>query len=124
MNSTCTFFLLALGAGLVSQGCAVAARSPETYRDDTQKLVDAKQAETKLCYDAVLKTTPTAAGQVKVNFVWEPSTGKLVSPTIDPAGTTAPQPVHACALKALEGLVLNPGDQRQGQGTWTFQFGT
>jgi hypothetical protein len=114
------FRIVALLAVTLGTGCA--ARSADMFRDDTQKLVDARQPDMKACYDAALKTDPKAAGTVKVNFVWEKSTGKLLNPTVDPAGTTAPASVHTCVTKAMEGLVLNPADNREGQGSWTFTF--
>jgi hypothetical protein len=101
-------------------GCAL--RDTQMFHDDTAKLFDAKQGDMKACYDGVLKTAPTAAGKVTVNFKWEPGTGKLLGTAVDKANTTAPEPVQQCVTHALDGLVINPADKKEGQGTWTFEF--
>jgi hypothetical protein len=113
-------FGLALVCTASLSGCAL--RGPEMFHDDTAKLFDAKQGDMKACYDNVLKGAPTAAGKVTVHFTWEPGTGKLLGTTVDKAATTAPEPVQQCVTHALDGLVINPADKKEGQGTWTFEF--
>jgi hypothetical protein len=105
-------------------GCngGFALRNPAQYSKDTQALFDGKRAEMQACYDGVLKGAPTAAGKVAVKFTWEKSTGKLINPAVDAGGSTAPAPVQECVTKSLNGLVLNPGDAKQGDGTWVFEF--
>ena len=114
--------LLAFAALSAVAGCSFAARSPDMFRDDTKKLFETKHNEMKACYDGVLKGTPGAAGKVTVHFTWEKSTGALQNPAVDPAATTAPAPVQECVTKHLGGLVMNPADAREGQGTWAFDF--
>jgi hypothetical protein len=108
-----------LGLLLVG-GCA--ARGSQMYHDDTAKMFATKDADMKTCYTNVLQTDAAAQGTVGVNFSWEKSTGKLVGVAVDAAKTTAPAPVQQCVTKALEGLVINPADHKDGQGTWTFEF--
>jgi hypothetical protein len=108
-----------LGLLLVT-GCA--ARGSQMYHDDTAKMFALKDADMKTCYDGVLKTDAAAQGTVGIKFSWEKSTGKLVGVNVDAAKTTAPAPVQQCVTKALEGMVINPADQKEGQGTWTFEF--
>lgn len=114
--------LIAFAALSAVAGCSFAARSPDMFRDDTKKLFDTKGNDMKACYDGVLKGTPGAAGKVTVNFQWEHGTGALQNPTVDAAKTTAPAPVQECVTKNLGGLVMNPADSRDGQGSWSFDF--
>jgi hypothetical protein len=102
--------------------CSFNARSPEQYRDDTTKLLASKSADLDTCYDTVAATNPTAAGKVTVTFRVEEKTGKIVDAKADPARTTAPQPLIDCVTTALNGLVLAPPDQRQGNATFEYNF--
>lgn len=114
---------LALMAVLVaSAGCSFAARSPEMYRDDTKALLESKNAEIRACYDGILQTTPGVQGKVTVKFDVLTETGKISNVTVDPAQTTAPEPLHACVRKAIEGLAIQPADERKGEGTWSYEF--
>jgi hypothetical protein len=110
-----------LAAGTGCNG-GFSLRSPDQYGKDSQALIDGKKAEMQACYDGVLKTTPGAAGKVTVKFTWEKSSGKIMNVAADPAGSTAPAPVQECVVKSLQGLVLNPGDAKQGDGTWSVDF--
>jgi hypothetical protein len=112
--------IFVLSALALVSGCA--ARGSQMYHDDTAKTFDLTQPTMKTCYDGVLKATPGAQGKVAVKFTWEKSTGKIMGLAVDAAGTTAPAPVQQCVTKALEGVVLNPADARDGQGSWTFEF--
>lgn len=103
-------------------GCTFYARSPQQYRDDTAKVLDAKSAEINSCYDTVLKTTPAAAGKVTVVFTVEEKTGKIADAKPDPARTTAPQPLIDCVVNAINGLMLQPPDQRKGDATFEYDF--
>ena len=103
-------------------GCSFAARSPEMYRDDTAKALATKQDEIRTCYDAVLKSTPNAAGVVTVNFDVETENGKISHVTVDKTKTTAPDPVCECVTRSIDGLTLAPPDQRKGEGTWAYEF--
>ncbi len=120
MTKLMPFTALALLAGATA--CSFAARAPETYRDDTQKLLDTRNAQVKSCYDDALKTDAKIAGTVPVNFVVELETGKLVKAAIDPAKTTAPPALGECVLKAVDGLKLDPPDANEGQATFVYEF--
>lgn len=114
--------LALLAASMLTLGCSFYARSPQQYRDDTAKVLDAKTAEINTCYDTVLKTTPTAAGKVTVVFSVEEKTGKIADVKSDPARTTAPQPLVDCVVNAINGLMLQPPDQRKGDATFEYDF--
>jgi hypothetical protein len=114
--------LLALAGTALVTGCSFAARSPEMYRDDTQKVLATKQADIQACYDATLKTTPGVNGKVTVNFDVEPETGKITNVNVDKAGSSAPDAVGECVTKAITGLQLAPGDQRLGKATFVYEF--
>lgn len=112
---------LLFSALIFSAGCG-AARSPELYRDDTKKLLDGQSGALKACYDGVLKSDQKAAGKVAVTFAFEKKTGKLIDAKINPANTTAPDAVRKCVLTSLDGIVLEPGDKRRGEATWSWDF--
>jgi hypothetical protein len=104
-------------------GCSFTARSPEQYRDDTATLLDSKRAAIKTCYDAALRAQAGSAGDVTVRFRIEKETGRIHDVVVDSARTTAPEPVSRCVADEIGGLVLSPGDAREGQASfvWTFK---
>ena len=101
-------------------GCAV--RSPDMYRDDTRRLLDGKRSILAACYDAELQTHPTASGRVIVRFTIERNSGKVVNPQIDDLLSTPNRTLRGCVLDALQGLVLAPPDERNGDATFTWDF--
>lgn len=109
-------------AGSISLGCQFYARSPEDYQKETTALLDTKKDELKSCYDEVLKTDSTAGGTVAVNFSVEPKTGAIVNPEVDAAKSTASETLQQCVITALEGLALDPPDQREGVASFTYDF--
>jgi hypothetical protein len=116
--------IVGLGAvvlGMVA-GCSFAARSPDMYRDDTQKLLDTRAGDIKACYDGILKTDSKAEGLVVVRFDVAEDTGQITKVALDDAKSTAPAPVRECVTKGLEGLVLKPGDARLGKATFSWEF--
>ncbi len=68
------------------------------------------------------RRSPTAAGKVTVLFTVEKKTGKILDVAPDPARTTAPQSLVSCVITAINGLVLNPPDQRDGKATFEYDF--
>lgn len=110
--------LVALG----SSACSFAARSPEMYRDDTQKLLATKSEALKACYDGVLKGDPKAQGSVVVTFEVTEETGEIVNAAVKDDATTAPAPVRDCVVQSLQGLTLAPGDARKGLATFSYDF--
>jgi hypothetical protein len=114
--------LLLLVVAAAATGCSFAARSPEMYRDDTQKVLATKTPEIRACYDEALKKSPDAAGKVMVRFEVAPESGKIQNVTVDKAGTTAPEAVGECVTRAITGLVIDPPDQRLGQAAFVYDF--
>lgn len=112
--------LVTLAAGLV--GCGFAVRSPDMYRDDTQKVLETRSPEIKACYDGILKTDKAAAGTVTVKFDVEMDTGKFANVKLDEAASSAPQPVRDCVLNALQGLAIKPPDGNLGKATFMWEF--
>ena len=116
--STLLLLVSTLGACSVSYF----ARSPEDYRVATRALLESKQSDFTRCYEGLLVRTPNAAGTVAVQFVVEEKTGKILTPTSLPE-STAPEPLQQCVVNGLNGLALDPPDQRKGIATMTFDFG-
>ena len=102
-------------------GCGGKARGVDTYRADTQRMLDTRSADLKTCYDAALASDPAMAGTVKVSFVVAKKTGEVTDAKLDPA-TTAPAPLGQCVLQALAGLRLEPGDRNEGRATFEYAF--
>ncbi|HTQ05421.1 MAG TPA: AgmX/PglI C-terminal domain-containing protein [Polyangiaceae bacterium] len=119
-NKSLKFGLVALLASVT--GCQFYARSPEEYRDATQKVLDTKAGDIKACYDAGLKNNQSLQGRVAVQFTVEAETGTIKDVKLDPAGTTAPADVSSCVTNSLTGLKLDPPDKRDGIATWTYDF--
>lgn len=110
-----------LGFALTAAACGGKARGPESYRADTQQLLDLRAAQIKSCYDEALAANATLAGTVRVTFVVEKKTGEITKAEIDPA-SNAPEPLGACVLQGLQGLKLDPPDKNEGQATFEYAF--
>jgi hypothetical protein len=119
-NISLKFGLVALLASVT--GCQFYARSPEDYRDATQKVLDTKAGDIKACYDAQLKGKQDLQGKVTVHFTVEAETGLIKQVQVDPAGTTAPAELSNCVSTAINGLKLDPPDKREGVATWMYDF--
>jgi hypothetical protein len=102
--------------------CSAHVRSPETYRDDTQQVLETRNARVKRCYDQALAADPTVSGVVTVRFVVEKQTGAFTKATIDPAKSTAKEPLVLCVLDAVNGLRLEPPDKHEGQATFVYEL--
>jgi hypothetical protein len=116
-----TIALLIL-ASTSAWGCSFYARSPEDYQKETEGLLASKNDELKSCYDAVLKDKPKAGGIVAVDFTVEAKTGAILDPKINEEKTTAPPKLGECVITAMEGLALDPPDQRTGVASFTYEF--
>jgi len=103
-------------------GCSCLARDAETYRADTRTVLETRNDAVKACYDEALKADPAVSGTVVVKFKVEKKTGKLMDVGIDPARNQAPEALSDCIVKAIDGLTLEPVDQRQGDATFTWTF--
>jgi len=118
--SLVTLLVLAVGA----MGCSVqfVARDADAYRQDTRDLLSTKNSDIKSCYDAQLKTDPKTSGLTVVNFKVQPETGQLTNIQLDAEKSTAPDVLNQCVLNAMEGLVLDPPDQREGVASFSWEF--
>jgi hypothetical protein len=101
--------------------CQFHARSPEKYRDDTRAVLETRSAQIASCYDSALAQDASASGQVVVQFFVEEKTGKIHDAEVLPA-STAPPALGQCVVDALDGLTLDPPDQRLGDATFTWAF--
>lgn len=116
-----TLLIVTAAVGFCSlAGCAY--RDENMWRNDVSKVLATKQPDMKACYDGILKTTPTAGGKVAIAFEVETEGGKIQNVTVDKSKSTAPEPLHDCVKKNVEGLVISPPDKRLGQGTAEFDF--
>jgi hypothetical protein len=124
MNAT-TFSYLHIAAmtcaiAVTAQGCAL--RDARTFVSDTQSVTAPKQEVIRACHTQALKSNPSAAGLVVVNFTWEKDTGKMTNLVVVPGQTTAPAELQTCVTKNLEGLLLQPPDKQTATITWSYDF--
>lgn len=112
-----------IAASSVLPGCSCLARDAETYRADTRTLLETRNGDIKNCYDQALAADANLDGQVTVKFKVEKKTGKILDTAVDKARTKAPDSLSKCIVEAVDGLTLDPVDQREGQATfsWTFK---
>lgn len=106
----------------MSAACSFMARDTETYKNDTRTVLETKNASVVSCYDSALAANPSQSGNVVVTFVVEKKTGAITNVSADPNQSTAPEGLQKCVVTALEGLALDPADQREGQATFTWTF--
>lgn len=114
--------IVSLGVAMLTLGCQFHARSADDYSTETSRLLETKQAELKSCYDEILEKDAKAKGVVAVTFTVEAKTGLLKDAKLDETKTTAPKTLSECVLGAIEGLKLDPPDQREGQASWSYEF--
>lgn len=124
MNASRTIAGACLAALVLASGCSFAARSSDAYRDATRALLETKNADLESCYSAWLQKDSKTAGVVVVNFKIQPKTGKLTNIKADPAQTTAGKNLTRCVLRALDGLALVPGDEREADASFRWEFQT
>ncbi len=113
---------LVLLAAASSWGCQFHARSAEDYAKETKDLLASKNDEIKSCYDEVLATDANASGVVAVDFKVAPKTGEIQEPKINADKTTAPDELGQCVITAMDGLALDPPDEREGVASFTYEF--
>ena len=106
---------------MASSGCTFFARSAEDYQTVTRELVNSKSESIRSCYDTALKTDEGAGGKVIVNFVVAKKTGIITNPAIDPRSDAATN-LSECVVSAIDGLTIDPPDQRDGMATFTWEF--
>ncbi|MBL9102239.1 MAG: AgmX/PglI C-terminal domain-containing protein [Myxococcales bacterium] len=121
MRTSTILSVLFLAASTVVPGCTCMARDAETYRADTRSLVETRNKAIKDCYDVALTTDPKTSGTVVVKFKVEKKTGKILDTAVDPS-SKAPEALSKCIVEAVDGLTLDPVDQRDGMATFTWTF--
>ena len=112
---------LLLGAAFLV-GCQFYARAPEDYAKETKALLASKNDEIKSCYDQLLQKDKDAEGVVAVDFKVEAKTGKITDPVVNEERTTAPDQLSTCVVQAIDGLALDPPDQREGVASFEYEF--
>lgn len=105
-----------------SLGCAVMARDTPTYESDTSALLDTRSADLQACYDKQLGFNPALAGKLTITFTVEKKTGKVTQLAWVKDRTTVSEGLATCVITALEGLELDPVDQRDGVATFVYTF--
>jgi hypothetical protein len=103
-------------------GCSFHARDADSYRQATRELLETRNPDIKGCYDAELKQNPTVSGTVIVKFNVQKQSGKLVNVAVDEAASSAPPSLRECVVKAIDGLALDPPDEREGDATFQWEF--
>lgn len=103
-------------------GCQFYARSAEDYSSETKELLKTKKDDIRACYEKVLETDKEAEGIVAVDFKVQAKTGAVIEPKLNNEATTAPEAVSACVLAAMDGLVLDPADAREGVASFNYEF--
>ena len=114
--------LIAFAVIAIASACSATKRGPETYRHDTQQVLETQTPAVKSCYDEVLKTDPKIKGTITVRFVVEKQTGMFSKAMIDPTKSSAPESLVLCVLNAINGLKLAPPDANEGQATFVYQL--
>ena len=111
--------LLLAAAG--SSACQYHARSPEEYQAVTRAVLDTRSAQIKSCYDEALKTDKNVGGMVVVHFTVVEETGAITGAEVT-KDSTAPEALGQCVVQALDGLAIDPPDERQGDATFVWEF--
>jgi hypothetical protein len=120
MNKALSTF--AIAAFAFSAGCSFYARSTDDYKIDTRSVVETQNKSIKDCYDVELATDANSSGTVVVNFIVEKKTGKIMNVSADEAQSKASPALTQCVVNAIDGLQLDPADQREGQATFSWKF--
>jgi len=114
--------VVTLAASTALFGCSFHARSAEDYRDATQALLETRNPQITQCYNDALKGQSDLQGAVGIKFTVQSETGNIIDAQVDPATTNAPETLSQCVLNAVQGLVLQPPDKRDGLATFVYQF--
>jgi hypothetical protein len=115
-----TIMAIALVAIGTATGCS-SGRTAGVYSDETRALLQTKTPTLTECYNARLKQAPQAHGLVTVHFTVQKETGAITNVTIDEKSTAGPN-LRECVMGALQGLVLTPPDENDGEATFTWDF--
>lgn len=113
---------LAMLAALALAGCSFHARSPDDYRKVTRDLVQTRSDQLRTCYEDQVEHDENAGGKVAIDFGVEAETGRLVAPEVVAGETTASEPLQQCVITALDGLTLDPPDERTARARFVWNF--
>jgi hypothetical protein len=105
-----------------ASGCQFHARAADDYRKATRELLETRSGDIQSCYDAALKGDAKVSGLVVVKFKVEAETGKIVGTKVVAEQTTAPAALSQCVVEAIDELVLDPPDAREGDATFQWSF--
>ena len=115
--------LLLLGSvAALSVGCQSYARSPADYESATRDALETRNHDLMLCYDKVLRANGSAEGTVEVHFTVAEETGIFYNVKVLPS-STAPPELGQCIVDAVDGLAIDPPDERKGDATFAWKFG-
>lgn len=118
MKTTIVLGLVVFGAA----GCSYHARDADSYRKATREMLETRSGDIQGCYDSQLKNAPDASGTVVVRFTVKAETGAVVNAQFDEVASSAPASLGECVVAALDGLVLDPPDARDGDATFQWEF--
>jgi hypothetical protein len=109
-----------LGTALLATGCLV-ARDVSTYDADVVATVQRRANAIAACRER-FPLEWQGSGTVRVEILVERKTGTFGQASVDP-GSTAPEPIQHCVVRAVDGLRLEPPDRHIGVAVleWTFR---
>ena len=113
---------ISIAIALSALGCSYHARSAEDYRKVTRELVETRNGDIKACYDKQLVDDQAVSGTVVVSFTVKAETGQIANAKMDEVASSAPAALGECIVAALDGLVLDPPDARDGDATFRWEF--
>lgn len=120
VNSSAAFLaLVAFSSGTL--GCSFVMRDETRYERDTREALQARQGQIRTCYEQTLAAEGKVEGETVITFTVQKQTGVFADATVNPA-STAPEALSSCILAALDGVELDPVDQRDGVATFTWRF--
>jgi hypothetical protein len=108
----------------LSLGCSGMARDTSSYESDTSALLDTRADQLQACYAKQLGYNGQLTGKLTITFTVEKKTGRLTKLGWDRNQTTVGDGLATCVVAALEGLRLDPVDQRDGEATFVYTFRT
>lgn len=114
--------ILALFALCIASGCSFHARDADSYRKATRAVLETRSGDIKSCYDAELKKDPKVGGKVVVKFTVKKKTGEIADVKVVDKRSDAPASLSQCVVNALNGLAIDPPDERDGEAQFQWEF--
>ena len=122
MNRAITTVLVTTTLALGACSGSFAMRDATSYQADTRTMLQGAGDQVKACYDRALAQDESVSGTVVVNFKVQAETGMVTEAMVDEAESTAPASLSDCVLGTLDGLVLEPAAENEGQATFRWNF--